>query len=696
MYFGPGAFASGDPRDMLGGMTEKQAQHRIAELIEQIRRHDYSYYVLANPVITDQQYDQLFAELQKLEAEFPQFASVDSPTQRVGGQALEGFRTVTHAVAMLSIDNTYSEGELREFDRRVAKGLDGAPYRYVIDPKVDGVAISIRYEQGRMVLAATRGDGITGDDITQNARTIRAIPLKLHPPEGLFGASIPNVLEVRGEVYWPTADFKRFNEQRLANDEPIFANPRNGTAGTLKQLDPAMVRRRKLTFVAHGVGQFESSQKFQSQYELFQQFKAWGLPISPYFKRVDTIEQVITEVHYWDKKRHELDFATDGLVVKVDSLEQRDILGRTSRFPRWCIAFKFAAERARTRLHSVRYQVGKLGTITPVANLEPVLLAGTTVKSASLHNFDQVERLKVRVGDFVYVEKAGEIIPQVVEVDVDARPEHTEAIVPPPACPVCEGATIRDEGGVFLRCVNPSCPAQLKERLRHFCGRDQMDIEGIGTALVEQLVDSGLVREFADLYLLKDRRNELLALERMGKKSAENILNNIEQSKSRPLARLLAALNIPHVGVSTAALLAKHFGSMQAITEAEPEPLQEIAGIGPELAASIHTFLASDAGRRAIEHLAQAGVNMIQPRKQAEGPQPLAGKTIVVTGTLEGFGRKEIEEVIRNLGGKTAGSVSKKTDFVVVGADAGSKLDKARSLGVEVIDEAEFRRRAGR
>ncbi len=670
-------------------MTRTEAQQKIAELREEIRRHDHRYYVLAEPAISDRHYDRLFEQLKELEEQFPDLVIPDSPTQRIGGAPLAEFKQVAHAIPMLSIDNTYNEAELREFDARVAKGLGGEAYQYVVDPKIDGVAVSLRYEDGRLVLAATRGDGDTGDDITQNARTIRSIPLQLHG-----GREIPHILEVRGEVYWPLPEFKQFNAQREAAGEPTFANPRNATAGTLKLLDSRIVRQRKLAFIAHGFGQVEPL-RFETHFDLFQAIRKWGVPINLHFQRFAGIDEVLKFIHQWDKKRGGLDYGTDGVVIKVDRLDQRDALGQTSRFPRWCIAYKFAAERARTRLLSVRFQVGKLGTITPVANLEPVLLAGTTVKSASLHNFDQIERLGVRIGDMVYVEKAGEIIPQVVEVDIEARGSGTKPITPPAHCPECNSETIRDEGGVFLRCVNPACPAQIKERLRYFCGRDQMDIEGVGTALAEQLVDSGLVRDFADLYRLKEREDKLLALERMGKKSADNLLVAIEKSKSNPLSRLLAALNIPHVGVSTAQLLAEHFGSMEALEAAGIDELQEIEGIGPELAASIYNFLHSGPGRKIISGLRAVGVNMTQPKKKRAGAQPLAGKTIVVTGTLERFSRKEIQDLIQALGGTASGSVSRKTDFVVAGEDAGSKLDKAKSLGVEVIDEKEFRRRAG-
>lgn len=708
-------------------MTRDKAEQRIAELREQINRHDYAYYVLAEPVISDREYDRLLEELRDLEKEHPDLITSDSPTQRVGGQPLEGFNQVRHAVPMLSIDNTYNEGELREFDARAAKGLGGEPYEYVVDPKIDGVAVSLRYEKGRLVLAATRGDGTTGDDITQNARTIRTIPLRLH------GQGVKqDVLEVRGEIYWPIKDFKKFNELRASRGEPTFANPRNGAAGTLKQLDSRIVGERKLAFTAHGLGEVHPLAA-DNHYDVFEKLKEWGIPISPYIKRVKSVGDVIELVREWDAKRAKLDFATDGLVIKVDRFYQRDILGATSRFPRWVIAFKFEAERARTKLKSVRFQVGKLGTITPVANLEPVLLAGTTVKSASLHNFDQIERLGVRIGDYVYIEKAGEIIPQVVEVDQEARPTDTKPIEPPVRCPACNCLIVQDEGGVFLRCTNPSCPAQLKERLRFFCGRDQMDIAGMGKVLAEQLVDKGFVKSVADLYRLHERRDELIGLDfeengksesaaevdepnsepaeadlplleaasrakprtrRLGEKNADRVLTGVKTSKERPLARLLAALNIPHVGVSTALLLAEHFGDVDALAAAGTEQLMEAPGVGPELASSVNQFFHSEQGLRIIEQLKAVGVNMTQPRKAGGGPQPFAGMSIVVTGTLETFSRKEIQDLIAKLGGKVVGSVSKNTAFVVAGADPGSKLEKAQSLGVEVVDEGEFRKRA--
>ena len=670
-------------------MTTRDVAAEIERLREEIRRHDHLYYVLAKPEISDREYDRLFERLAKLEVDHPDLVTPDSPTQRVGGAPLEGFRQVRHAVPMLSMDNTYNEAELRDFDGRVRRGLGGESYRYLVDPKIDGVAVSLRYERGVFVLGATRGDGRTGDDITQNLRCVRSIPLRL------IGRRLPDVLEVRGEVYWPRSAFDRFNAERQRAGEPTFANPRNATAGTLKQLDPKMLAGRDLAFMAHGFGEVRPL-RAETQADLLDAFASWGVPVSPHRIVAPDIDAVIEHVHRWDQRRHKLDYETDGLVVKVDRLDQRDALGATSRSPRWCIAYKYAAEQAETVVLDIDVQVGKLGTLTPRAIMKPVQLSVTTVRHATLHNFDQVDRLDVRVGDMVLIEKAGEIIPQVVRVVMEKRPKGTRKLARPTSCPVCRGEAVQDEGGVFLRCINPSCPAQLKERLQYFCGRDQMDIEGVGPALVEQLVDTGLVREFADLYRLKDRRDDVIALERMGEKSADNLLHAIEASKTHPLSRLLAALNIRHVGRRTAEMLAEHFGSMDRLEQASAQQLQEVEEIGPIMAEGIAHFFASQRGREVIRHLREAGVHMTQPKRAAKGAQPLAGKKIVVTGTLEGFSRKEIQDLISNLGGMVAGSVSSKTDFVIAGADPGSKLDQARQLGVPVLDEAAFLKLIGR
>ncbi|MCH8242096.1 MAG: NAD-dependent DNA ligase LigA, partial [Planctomycetes bacterium] len=658
-------------------MTDTAAK-RIERLREQIRRHDHAYYVLGQPTISDREYDELFSELKRLENEHPDLVTRDSPTQRVGENPIAGFVHVTHAVPMLSVDNTYDEQQLRDFDQRVAKGLGESAYRYVVDPKIDGVAVSLIYEDGVLMHAVTRGDGTTGDDITQNARTIKSIPLRL------MGEDVPAIVEVRGEVVWPVAEFQRFNEKREKAGEATFANPRNATTGSLKQLDSKKLVGRGLQFVAHGFGRIEPLPADRDA-ELFEKFASWGVPVSPHRRVYDSIDEIAAALSEWDELRKTLPYETDGLVIKVDSFAQRDTLGTTSRHPRWCIAYKFAAQQAESVLISVDFQVGKLGTITPRAVMEPMQLSGTTVRHASLHNFDQVERLDVRIGDTVVVEKAGEIIPQVVKVVTDKRPKNAKAIRRPTKCPVCKGDVEQDEGGVYLRCINPTCPAQLKERLIHFAGRNQMNIEGAGEVLMVTLVDGGFVRDYADLYHLDERRDELAKLDRQGEKSIDNLLDGIEQSKKRPLARLLAGLNIRHVGASTAECLGDHFGSMDKLQAASEEELTDVEGVGPEVATAIVHFFASEAGGKVVTRLKEAGVNMRQPKRKLPVDSPLAGKTVVVTGTLESMGRKEAQELIKRLGGKISSSVSKKTDFVVYGDSPGSKLEKARQLGVEAL-----------
>ncbi len=660
---------------------------RIAVLREQIRHHDYLYFTRGTPEITDQQYDALLRELRDLEAAHPDLITPDSPTQRVGEQPLPGFEHVRHAVPMLSIDNTYSADELREFDRRVAKGLDGAAYTYVVDPKIDGVAVSLRYEDGMLVLGATRGDGTTGDNITQNLRTVRSIPLRL------AGDGWPRVLEVRGEVFWPRPDFDKTNEQRVAAGQTPFANPRNATAGTLKQLDARLVAQRGLRFIAHGYGEVSPALPDITRYsELVERLRKWGIPTNEHSRLCDGIDAVINFVRAWETQRRALDYDTDGLVIKLDDLEQRRTLGSTSKAPRWCMAYKYAAEQAESRVRSIDFQVGKLGTITPVANLEPVQLAGTTVKRASLHNFDQVRRLDLHDGDVVTVEKAGEIIPQVVAVDASRRQPDASAVTPPDRCPECRGEVVQDAGGVYVRCINPSCPAQVVERLKFFCGRDQMDIEGAGAKLVEQLVKAGLVHTYADLYRLPDRRDELLELERLGEKSVDNLLKGIAASKQQPLSRVLAALNIRHIGANTAELLAKHFENLDTLMAADAETLQSVDGIGPEMAASLRRWFDSDTGQVIIADLKSVGVNLTEPVEERQGGDgtDLTGKTFVITGMLETYSRKEIEDLIKARGGKTTSSVSRKTDYVIAGENPGSKLQKAEELSVPVLREGDF------
>jgi DNA ligase (NAD+) len=658
-----------------------EAKKRIEKLRAEIRRHDYLYYVLNQPKISDRQYDKLFAELKELEQANPQLITADSPTQRVSEKPLDEFVSVRHAVAMLSIDNTYNAEELQAFDERVAKGLGSRDYDYVVELKIDGVASSLRYERGLLVTGATRGDGRVGDDITANVRTIKAVPLSLTVDK----AKIPDIIEVRGEVYMPTKAFNKLNKQREKAGEPLFANPRNAAAGSLKLLDSRITAQRKLAFFAYATGEI-SRPLAKNHYETLQIFKKLGLPVNPHIKRAKNIDEVIKICNIWDNKRMELDYQTDGMVIKVNRFDQREILGHTGRAPRWCISYKFAAEQAETVIESIDVQVGKGGTLTPVANLTPVFLAGTTVKRASLHNFDQLDRLDVRIGDTVIIEKAGEIIPQVIKVKKERRPAHAASFKTPKKCPNCGGDVKKDKDGVFLRCVNPHCLGQLKERLRYFAGRGQMDIEHLGEALIDQLVDAGLVKNFADIYKLT--KEELVELERMADKSAQNVIDSIEASKTRPLWRLIAALGIRHIGGQSAQILAEHFGSLDALMKADKETLENIDQIGPTMAESVYEYFHNAENRSVIKELLAGGVKPKRPRKRRS--YKLAGKTIVVTGALENFTRQQIEQAIRQAGGKASSSVSKKTDFVLAGKDPGSKLDKARQLGVKVISEKEF------
>jgi DNA ligase (NAD+) len=653
---------------------------RIERLRKEIRKHDHLYYVLNQPEITDRQYDKLFAELKALEQANPQFITADSPTQRVSERPLEGFAAVRHAVPMLSMDNTYNADELRAFDERVRKQLGGEGYNYVVELKIDGVAISLRYERGRFVTAATRGDGEVGDDVTANVRTIKAVPLVL-----LSGGQSPDVLEVRGEVYMPTTAFVELNRLRTEAGEPAFANPRNATAGSLKLLDARTTAARNLAFFAYSIGEL-SEPLAEEHWQTLQRFRKFGLPVNPNIKKAKDINEVINICLGWSEKRDSLNYQIDGMVIKVNRFGQRDILGATGRAPRWCISYKFPAEQAETTVESIDVQVGKSGILTPVANLASVQLSGTTVKRASLHNFDELNRLDVRQGDTVLIEKAGEIIPQVVEVKGNLRPAGTVPFKIPKKCPNCGSPVIRDENGVYIRCVNPNCLGQLKERLKYFAGRGQMDIENLGDALIEQLVETGLVKNFADLYKLQ--KADLIGLERMAEKSATNVIEAIEASKTQPLWRLIAALGIRHIGGQSAQILAEHFGSLDAVLTADEELLEAIDQIGPTMAESVYEYFRNEKNRAVIDELLAAGVKPKQPKTKRT--DKLAGKTVVVTGTLENFSRQQAEYAIRQAGGKTSSSVGKKTDFVLAGENAGSKLDKAQKLGVKVINEKQF------
>jgi DNA ligase (NAD+) len=669
-------------------------KHEIEFLRGEIQRHDGLYYQQARPEISDQDYDALLRKLGELERAHPELITPDSPSQRVGGKRLESFASVRHAIPMISIDNTYSEGEVREFDQRVRKLLEGRAYQYVCEPKIDGVSLSLRYEHGILAQAATRGDGETGDDVTQNARTIHDIPLRLREPgDGAdqdLPKQIPAVLEVRGETFLTRQQFVIINQRQEAMGEEAYANPRNTAAGTLKLLDPRTVAQRKLRFLPHGQGLVEGFE-FSTYQQWLKYLKALGFPVSDYISPAKDIDAVLEFIRRFDGLRKNLPYDTDGVVVKLDSLAQRQQLGTTSRAPRWCIAFKYQPEQAETELARVVFQVGKTGTITPVAEFEPpVFISGTQVYRASLHNFDEIARKDIRLHDRVIVQKAGEVIPYVVGIVAGKRPEHAAVIDPPAECPSCGSAVARDGG--FVRCGNSACPAQLEERLLFFGARDQMDIENLGPAVVQQLMARKLVAAIADLYRLK--LEDVTDLERMGEKSAANLIAAITESKSRGLERLLAGLGILHVGVRTAEDIAAHFGSVEALAGASVADFQAVDGVGEVVAESIHRFLHEQSGIALLRELEQLGVKTT-PARSVSAPVdgPLVGKTVVVTGKLQRYARHEIKALIESLGGKAGESVSKKTNLVVAGEDAGSKLDKARKLGVEVIDEAEFLQR---
>jgi DNA ligase (NAD+) len=670
-------------------MASTQVEREVAHLRSELNRHNYLYYVEAKPEISDREFDRMMARLMELEAQHPELVTPDSPTQRVGGQPLEGFATVRHTVPMLSIDNTYSYAELRDWDVRVRKGLKaGEEVRYVVELKVDGVAVSLRYERGVLVLGSTRGDGERGDDITANLRTVREIPLALRDGRA-------PLLEVRGEVYMPNSELVRLNEMRRAAGEPPFANPRNSTAGSLKMLDSKLCAQRRLRFISHGLGESQGIDE-PSYFALTQLMKKWGIPVSPYTACYESIEEVIQHAERWSDERNTLDFQTDGLVVKVDDLNQRERLGARSKSPRWTIAYKYEAEQAITRLLGIHVQVGKTGKITPVAELEPVVLAGTTVKRASLHNADELERKDIKIGDAVVIQKAGEIIPQVVRVESDARKGTERRFHFPKTCPSCGAPVERTGDEVDYYCTNPPsrCPDQLKEWLHWWAHRDAMDIDGLGDKLIDQLVQKGLVRSLADLYRLDVPALE--KLERMGKKSAENLVRGLEASKHRPLDRFITGLTIRHVGTRMAEIIAGRVETLQKLRNMSLSELESIPEVGPIVAASIHDYFQEPENRTLLDELAEVGLRPepVHAPEARGGKVPFAGKTFVLTGSLPKRSRAEAEGLIKERGGKVTGSVSKLTSYVLAGEEAGSKLEKAKQLGIPVIDEAEFERLA--
>ncbi len=683
-------------------MTLNEAGAVHAQLVEEIRRHDHSYYVLAQPTISDQSYDHLYRRLLDLEKEFPALVTSDSPTQRIGDKPLEAFKPVRHRQPMLSLDNTYSQEELHEFVNRVQRLLPGESLDWIVEPKIDGLAINLTYEHGVFTCGATRGDGTTGDDITVNLKTIRSIPARLRAKTGR-GKTEANtaLLEVRGEVYLTKAGFQKLNAERKAAGEELFANPRNAAAGSLKQLDPRIVAKRPLDIVLYGVGQVGGAiHPPETHAELLAWLKELGFKTPERTWHCRSAEDLVTAITELDQMRGRLPYETDGAVIKLNSLAQREKAGFTSKAPRWAIAYKYAAEKAETLLKGITIQVGRTGALTPVAELEPVFLAGSTISRATLHNEDYIREKDIRIGDTVTIEKAGEVIPAVLDVVLSKRTGKERPFRFPQTCPECGSKVSRAAGlasgddGAVWRCLNPDCPAQVRGHIEHWCARGAMDIEGGGEVLVRQLVSSGLVRDVADLYSLQ--LEQVANLERMAEKSARNFLDGIEQSKKQDMWRVLYGLGILHVGAGVAKALGRSFASLDDVFAAGVNQLLECEDIGEVIAQSIVQWHGDGSSRKLLERLRKAGVNfqseLYQPRAKAG---PLAGKTFVLTGTLPNLKREEAAAKIEAAGGKVSGGVSKKTDYLVAGEDPGSKMEKAQKLGVKIIDEAELLRLSG-
>jgi DNA ligase (NAD+) len=679
---------------------------RITQLREQIRHHENRYYVLNDPEISDEQFDALLHELERLEAEHPDLVTADSPTQRVAGRPVDGFATVEHVSPMLSLDNAYNEEELRAFDERVRRGagLGDAPVTYTAELKIDGLSIALTYQDGQLVRGATRGDGVRGEEVTANVRTIRSIPLMLKGGPG-------GRIEVRGEVFLPRASFARINKEREESGEPLFANPRNAAAGTMRNLDPSLVAKRGLaTFtyqvvLPRDIVPTGEPAWTRSHCAMLAEMRNWGLPVEPHFTTCAGIDEVVAFCAQWADGRQSLQFDTDGVVIKVDDLALRSRLGTTAKFPRWATAFKFPAQQAHTKLLKIAVNVGRTGANTPYAVLEPVFLAGSTISMATLHNADDIARKDFREGDTVVIEKAGDVIPRVVAPILSLRPSGAEPWTMPRRCAACGSELRRDEDEVVWRCENTSCPARLRRSLEHFASRGAMNIEGLGESLVDQLIERGLVRDFADLYHLQAEQLEELvvvpkaprsdrAVPRKLGKVGRNVTAQIDRSRGNDLSRLVFALGIRHVGEKAAATLARHLRTMQAILDAPVEHLQAVPDVGPVVAASVRAFAEEPHNRVLIDRLAAAGVNMasLQPPVEEEAAGPLTGKTFVLTGTLASMTREEAASAIERLGGKVAGSVSKKTSYLVAGEEAGSKLEKATALGIPILGEEEFKR----
>lgn len=667
------------------------ADERAADLAEadklrqEIRHNEYLYYVLDAPELTDAEYDSLMARLRELEARYPDSIPADSPTQRVGGRASSQFTEVRHLEPLLSLGNVFSAEELRAFDERVRSGLPaGSKVEYVMEPKIDGLACSLIYENGKLVRAATRGDGVVGENVTANVRTIRSIPLTLKVPEG---EAVPELLDVRGEVYMPRQAFMRLNEQRAERGESEFANPRNAAAGSLRQLDPQVTASRSLSFFAYYLVGEGAQPKHSESLALLAHY---GFKVSENYKVVDNIDEAIKYIGDFNELRQGLSYDTDGAVIKVNDVYQQRILGATGKDPRWATAYKYPPEQAETTLEDIDWRVGRTGVLTPTAVLTPVKLSGSVISRATLHNEDFIRAKDIRIGDRVIINKAGEIIPEVLRVVVEKRTGDEKEVEIPDVCPECGWRVERQGEEAAIRCTNPHCPALGREGLIHFVSRDAMNIDGCGPSVINALLDAGLVRDAADLYSL--RKEDLLKLERMGEKSADNLLTALAESKKNELDKLLFALGIRHVGAKVARILATEFGSMEKLQQAQPEELAQIRDIGDKIAESAVTWLNVPANIDLLERLAAAGLTMTFTPPASQEDNPFFGKTLVFTGTMPTLGRAEAKTMAQDVGAKVSGSVSKKTDYVIAGAEAGSKLDKAQQLGVTVIDEAEFLR----
>ncbi len=661
-------------------MVDEEVKARVKQLREELRKHNYKYYVLDNPEISDYEYDQMLKELEELEAKYPELKTEDSPTQRVGGEPRDEFTKVEHSTRVLSLANAFNEQELRDFDDRIKRNLENKNYKYIVEHKIDGLSAILRYENGSFSLGATRGNGRVGEDVTHNLKTIKSIPLKLRKE---------NIdIELRGEVFIRKDDFKKLNQKRSDNDQSLFANPRNAAAGSIRQLDPKVAAKRPLSFIAYDLVNFENSEhQIDNHHQALEFLKELGFNIN-WYQSCENIEEVIKICENWVEKREEIDFEIDGLVIKVDQLDLREKLGNTSKSPRWAIAYKFPAQQKTTKVKDIDVTVGRTGALTPNAVLEPVFLDGSTVSRATLHNEDEVKRKDVRINDTVLVQKAGDVIPEVVKVIKEKRTGNEIKFEMPKYCPVCGEKVYREEGEAVTRCTNISCPAQRRESILHFVSRDAMDIEGVGPALVDQLLENEIIVDFADLYYLK--KEQLMDLERMAEKSSQNVIDAIKASKERKLNRLIYALGIRHVGSNSARILTNHYSSIEELKKASREELVEINEIGPVMAESIVNFFKSEHNLEVLEKLEEADVKMQKQKQEAKVSQHLEGKSFVFTGALDSYTRKEASELVRKYGGDVKSSVSSKTSYLVVGDNPGSKYDQAQELNVDVLNEDGF------